>query len=143
MQRLLLALLVSRFCIAQDLSDVEQKALSEALSEAGSSPIELVRPLETHLAKFADTPKRAELERLLAKGAIETKDNRRIILYGERVLAHDQDDLQILDRVARALLAGDGKDTSERALKYSQRYERLVVEMAKQQQPGSGAGKGQ
>jgi len=143
MKRLLLALLVSRFCFAQDLSEAEQKALSEALSEAGSSPIELVRALETHLAKFPDTPKRAELERLLAKGAIETKDNRRIILYGERVLAHDQDDLQILDRVARALLAGDGKDTSERALKYSQRYERLVIEMGKQQPPGSGAGKGQ
>src|SRR5437899_9411629 len=90
MKRLLLALLVSRFCIAQDLSEAEQKALSEALSEAGSSPIELVRALETHLAKFPDTPKRAELERLLAKGAIETKDNRRVILYG----AHGQQALR-------------------------------------------------
>src|SRR6266853_1972461 len=143
MKRLLLALLVCRFCFAQDLPEAEQKALSEALSEAGSSPIELVRALEAHLTKFPDTPKRAELERLLAKGAIETKDDRRLILYGERVLAHDQDDLQVLDRVARALLASDAKDTSERALKYSQRYEQLVIEMSKQPPPGTRVGQGQ
>src|SRR2546428_2621981 len=128
MKGLCRALLVSRCYCAQHAPEADKKGLSEALGAAASSPIELVRALETHLAKFPDTPKRAELERLLAKGAIETKDNRRIILYGERVLAHDQDDLQILDRVARALLAGDARDTSERALKYSQRYERLVIE---------------
>jgi len=143
MKRLVLALLVTRFCFPQDLSEVEQKALSQALGEAGSSPIELVRALEAHLTKFPDTPKRAELERLLAKGAIETKDDRRLILYGERVLAHDQDDLQVLDRVARALLASDAKDTSERALKYSQRYEQLVIEMSKQPPPGTRVGRGQ
>ena len=68
---------------------------------------------------------------MLAKAAIENKDDRRIILYGERVLAREQDDLQLLDRVARALLASDAKETSERALKYAQRYEQLVAEMRK------------
>jgi hypothetical protein len=37
--------------------------------------------------------------------------------------------LQILKRVTRALLAGDGKDTSERALKYARRFEELVTGM--------------
>jgi thiol-disulfide isomerase/thioredoxin len=132
MKRLLLvALAACRFCLPQDLPEAEQRALSQTLSEAGSSPIEMVRALETHLAKFPQTTKRAELERVLAKAAIENKDDRRIILYGERVLAREQDDLQLLDRVTRALLASDAKETAERALKYAQRYEQLVVEMRK------------
>ena len=60
---------------------------------------------------------------------METRDDRRIVLYGERVLAREQDDMQILERVTRALLSSDGKDTSERALKYSRRYQQLVAEM--------------
>ena len=131
MKRLLLLVLACRFCFAQDLPEAEQRALSQTLGEAGSSPIEMVRALEAHLAKFPQTTKRAELERVLAKAAIENRDDRRIILYGERVLAREQDDLQLLDRVTRALLATDAKETSERALKYARRYEELVVEMRK------------
>ena len=131
MKRLLLLVLACRFCFSQDLTEAEQRALSQTLGEAASSPIEMVRALEAHLVKFAQSPKRAELERVLANAAIENKDDRRIILYGERVLAREQDDLQLLDRVARALLATDAKETSERALKYARHYEELVVEMRK------------
>jgi thiol-disulfide isomerase/thioredoxin len=144
MKRLLLVLLFCRFCFPQELSEAEQKALSQGLGEAGSSPIEMIRAMESHLARFPQSPKRAEIERLLAKGAIETRDDRRMILYGERVLAREQDDLQILDRVARALLSSDAKDTSERALKYAQRYEQLVNEMrAKPVEPRRGQGQWQ
>jgi thiol-disulfide isomerase/thioredoxin len=132
MKRLLLLVSVCRLCLPQELPEAEQRALSQTLGEAGSSPIEMVRVLEAHLAKFPQTTKRAELERVLAKAAIENKDDRRIILYGERVLAREQDDLQLLDRVTRALLSSDAKETSERALKYAQRYEELVEEMRKQ-----------
>jgi len=48
------------------------------------------------------------------------------------VLAHEPDDLQILDRVARALLAAESKDNSERALKYARHYEELVRKMQKE-----------
>jgi len=132
MKRLLLVLLVCRFGFSQNLSEAEQKALSQGLGEAGSSPIEMIRAMEAHLSKFPESPKRDEIERLLAKGAMETRDDRRIILYGERVLAREQDDVQMLDRVSRALLSSDAKESSERALKYAQRYEQLVNEMRKQ-----------
>jgi thiol-disulfide isomerase/thioredoxin len=144
MKRLLLVFFFCRFCFPQELSEAEQKALSQGLGEAGSSPIEMIRAMESHLARFPQSPKRAEIERLLAKGAIETRDDRRMILYGERVLAREKDDLQILDRVARALLSSDAKGTSERALKYAQRYEQLVNEMrAKPVEPRRGQGQWQ
>ena len=114
----------------------EEQQLSTALAEAGSSPIEFTRVLERHLEKFPNTLRRAELERALVKAAIETKDDRRIILYGERVLARDADDIQVIDRVTRALLSTDDKDTSERALKYARHYQDLISKLRLQPTPG-------
>lgn len=114
----------------------EERELSMALAEAGSSPIEFIRALEKHLAQHPDSPRRPEMERALVKAAIENKDERRIILYGERVLARESEDLQVLDRVTRALLSSEARDPAERALKYARRYEELVGEMRKQSPPG-------
>lgn len=114
----------------------EDQELSNAVAEVGNSPIEFVRVLEKHLAKYPDTKRKPELERALVKAAIESKDDRRIILYGERVLARESDDLQILDRVTRALLVSDARDTSERALKYAKRYSELITGMRKEPPAG-------
>src|SRR5579862_5771143 len=126
-----IALLIGGVCYAQQLSPAEQSALTKELGEAGSSPVELIRAIENHLAKFPMSPKRAELERVLVRGAMETKDDARLILYGERVLEREQDDPATLERVARALLAADDKENAERALKYARRYEQLVADLGK------------
>src|SRR5437868_3497825 len=76
---------------AREMSEAEQKDLRNSLSEAGSSPIEFMRALERHLAKYPMTPQREELENALVKAAIEAKDNRATLLYGERVLARNMD----------------------------------------------------
>src|ERR1700704_3525412 len=112
-------------------SPQEQEDLETALSEAGSSPIEYLRALEKHLEKYPDSPRKAELERAAVRASMEANDDKRIITHGERVLAQQPDDLQILERVSRALLAGESKDASERALKYSRHYEELVRKMQK------------
>jgi thiol-disulfide isomerase/thioredoxin len=114
----------------------EDQELSKGLAEAGSSPVEFIRVLERHLEKYPKTQRRAELERALVKAAIETKDEKRIVLYGERVLERDTDDIQVLDRVARALLSSDAKDTSERALKYARHYQELIGKLRLQNPPG-------
>ena len=113
----------------------EDQALSNALSEAGSSPIEFIRVLERHLERFPETPRRAEVERALVKAAMETKDDRRIILYGERVMCRDASDIQVVDRVTRALLATDAKETSERALIYARQYQSLLGKLRGQAAP--------
>ena len=132
------ALLLACGCLAlaQDLTEAEQRSLSEALAEAGSSPVEFVRALENHLARYPASPKRAEIERALVKAAIESKDERRIVLYGERLLGREQDDMQVLERVARALLSGEDKAQAERALKYAQRYGELISRLRTEDVPG-------
>jgi len=107
-------------------SAAEEKDLSRALGEAGSSQIDFVRALENHLAKYPDSAKKAEIERTLVRAAIEMKDDRRLILYAERMLDREPGDPPTLERVTRALLAADSKENSERALGYAKRYEQQV-----------------
>ena len=119
-------------------SETEDKALNAALADAGASPADFLRALENHLAKYPQTQKRAELERALVRSAIEAKDDRRILLYGERVLDREAGDPQILDKVTRLLLAGDGRDAAERALRYAKRYAGQVTGLRTSNQPPPG-----
>jgi len=116
------------FVLAPPLSCAapEEEDLRRALAEAGSSSIEFIRALERHLEKYPKTERRTELERALVKAAIETRDSRRTILYGEQVLASGGDDAEILERVARALLQSDDPGAASRALGYAQRMEKAV-----------------
>ncbi len=136
--KVLLFFLLACFPLAaqEGASDVEEQELSHALAEAGNSPVDFIRAIEKHLEKHPDTRRRAELERALVKAAMEVKDNPRIVRYGERVLARENDDVQVLDRVTRALLATDAPETSERALKYARRLTEVVTAMRKEDPPG-------
>ena len=107
----------------------ESEDLENALSEAGSSPFEYLRAIEKHLAKYPDSPRRAELERAAVRAAMEANDDARIVEYGERVLARQTDDLQILDRVTRSLLVSDSPENARRALAHAVRYEEVLRQM--------------
>jgi thiol-disulfide isomerase/thioredoxin len=131
-----LLLLSSLVSAQQPAADAEQKDLSRALGEVGTSQVDFVQALEGHLAKYPQSSKKPEIERALVKAAMELKDDRRLILYGERVLEREPGDPQLLDRVARALLSSDSKETSERALKYAKRYEEQVVNLRDHAPPG-------
>jgi len=122
------------------ISPREQADLENALSEAGSSPIEYLRAVEKHLQKYPDSPRKEELERAAVRAAAEANDGPRIILYGERVLARQPDDLQILEFVTRSLLAAESKENAERALKYAFHYEELIRQMQKTGGRGSSSG---
>ncbi len=109
-----------------EMSPAEQSSLTQALGEAGNSQVDFMRALENHLAKYPHSPKRAELERALVKSAIDLKDNSRVILYGEKVLEREPDDLQVLEQVTVALMQTGGQARLERALKYAEHFEAVV-----------------
>ncbi|HEV8145377.1 MAG TPA: thioredoxin-like domain-containing protein [Bryobacteraceae bacterium] len=111
-----------------------QQELTQALTEANASPMEAIRALEAYLKKYPDAPARAEIERMLVKAAIDTKDDRRTALYGELVLATAPDDVVLLDRVARAELALGGSENAAKALEHAKVFEAIIVQLG----PGSG-----
>jgi thiol-disulfide isomerase/thioredoxin len=139
--RILCVLCVSSVLAAQR---PEERELGLALAEAGSSAVDFIRAAEAHLAKYPKSPRRAELESALAHAAIDTKDDRRVLLYGERVLERDKDDLELLERVAQALLASEAADPARgaRALEYARRLETSLRAAGKTPPPSSaGVGK--
>ena len=128
--RLLLAACLPLLAARPEAPQDETEHLRQAVGEAGSSPVEFIRGLEAHLAKFPQTARREELERALLKAAMEARDNPRIVRYGEAALEKDPGDIQVLERVTRALLDSDAKAPAEKALTYAARLEKRVREAA-------------
>jgi thiol-disulfide isomerase/thioredoxin len=115
-----------------EVSPQEKADLERALGEAGASPLEFLRALEKHLAQYPDSPRRVDLERSAANAAIAANDDSLIVTWGERVLARQPADLQILARVTHSLLAVESKDNAERAIRYAHRAEELIPHMTQE-----------
>jgi thiol-disulfide isomerase/thioredoxin len=137
---LAIALAVPLLMLAQDMSQLEQESLQRALGEAGNSPVDFMRAIEQHLKSFPNTVRRAELERAVVKTAIDLNDDRRIIQFGESVLQREPDNLQVLERVATALLHNGDKASAERALEHARHDAQVIQNMYKDDKftPGSG-----
>ncbi|HYV63748.1 MAG TPA: TlpA disulfide reductase family protein [Bryobacteraceae bacterium] len=126
-------LFVARFaCIAlaqqAEPSIAEQQDLMRALNE-GTSPVDLIRGLEAHLNKYPHTTQRADVERALAKAAVESNDVPRIAKYGESAAATSPEDYLLLDRLAYAFLTLGGPENAAKAYKYARAFEDLVDKM--------------
>jgi thiol-disulfide isomerase/thioredoxin len=106
----------------------EQQDLMRALGE-GTSPVDLIRALEAHLAKYPNTAQRADLERSLANAAVESNDVPRIAKYGESAVASSADNFLLLDRLAYAFLILGGEENAAKAYKYARSFEDLVDKM--------------
>jgi len=140
MKRLLLLLAVALSLAAQPTPkpDEEEEALRAALADSSSSTLDLLNALEAHLKKYPNTKRRAEFDRALLRAAMDLRDDRRIILYGDRVLLQDTSDPQFLDRVTRALLATNEPGPASRALHYAKALEAMLLPML-EQKPGRDA----
>ena len=111
---------------APGLSEEEQTHLRQVLSEAGNSPVEFIRALEAHLKKYPKTPRKSDIEKALTKSAIESRDSRRIVEYGEKILATEQGDPMLLEQVAQALVIQGNKADAQRAAGYAGRLVQLL-----------------
>jgi thiol-disulfide isomerase/thioredoxin len=114
---------------AQPPSDAEQQDLMKAVTEAANSTVDMIRVLEAYLKKYPESVQRLEIDRTLAKAAVDTHDDARIVEYGERVLAATPDDVLMLDRVSQSLVILAGEDNARKALKYARSLEDLISAM--------------
>jgi len=112
-----------------EISVAEQQDLMRALSDGNTSPPDMIRALEAHLARYPNTPQRPEVERALAKAAVDSNDLPRIAKYGESIAATSFSDFLLLDRLAYSFLMLGGKDNAAKAYKYARAFEELVAAM--------------
>lgn len=110
----------------------EEDELRQSMGEAGSSPLEVIRALERHLAKFPESKNRQEIERALVRASIDARDNTRILKYGEPYLKQDPNDLLVLERISRILTTREDKASNERGLAYSITFEKGMRDLEKQ-----------
>ncbi len=132
------ALRASALCAALTLSCVAVRAqnapapnsaddeLRKALTDSANSPQGLIRELEAYLAKYPSTPQRPDIEKILLREAIDTKDVERIARYGESVLAREPDNPMTLENTIVAELKPGAQANAEKALAHAQEFERLV-----------------
>jgi thiol-disulfide isomerase/thioredoxin len=137
--RAALVLLAAALCAAQ-VPEAEQNELRRELAEAGSSQTDFARAIERHLQKYPETKQRAELERALVRAAGELRDNRRLLLYGQRVLEREPENIELLEKVSRLLLADENKEHNARALQYARQLESTLGGLAKPAAGTRGAG---
>jgi thiol-disulfide isomerase/thioredoxin len=136
--KFLAVIFISSLALAQETKkadpqkDQEQKELNAALADAGGSGVDFIRALENHLKKYPNSAQKVAIERAIVKAAIEAKDDKRIIEYGERVVAIDPVDIQVLDRLLRALLLSDDRETSAKALLYAVKYQHEIDKIGAQ-----------
>jgi thiol-disulfide isomerase/thioredoxin len=111
-------------------SEAEQQDLMKAVSEGANSSLDMIRAMEAYLVKYPNSVQRLEIYRTLARGALELRDDPRIVKYGVPVLEASPNDPLLLDRVTRSLLVMGGADHAQQALKFSRAYEDLLDGMA-------------
>ena len=110
----------------------EQNELNQVVSEAGNSPIDVIRGLERFLQKHPETTQRKAIENSLAHAAVDSNDSDRIVLYGEKLLETPPDDINLIDRVMRELVLKGDAVSAKKALIYVPRYEAGLEKIAAQ-----------
>jgi thiol-disulfide isomerase/thioredoxin len=114
---------------AQKAQEAERAELIKALNEAATSPLDMVRVLEAHLAKYPNSAQRREIETAIARASIDLKDDARIARYGQLALQSAPDDVLLLDRVSGALLNLGGKENAQKAIRYAGTLHDLIEGM--------------
>ena len=120
---------------------VEQRDLQRALSEAGNSPVEVARAIEHHLERYPNSPQKSDLERALFKTSVELNDDRRVLLYGEQVLARDPDNRPYLQALTAAQLRTGERVSAERALVHARHLEEVIRNTYKDDKFVAGGGR--
>ena len=126
---ILMAQTVTTLNLAPGTLTPEQTELNQVIAEANGSPVDIIRVLEAHLRKYPDTQRRTEIYGTIYKYSVDLNDQRRVILYGGKMLdGSPPEEIEILDRVLHALLATNDTEAAKQALIYARRYEAGVKE---------------
>jgi thiol-disulfide isomerase/thioredoxin len=105
-----------------------EQELANLVSESGRSPVDMVRELERYLLRYPDSKHKSEITRAIFAGARELDDERRVAIYGERLLEKDPNEIAVLGPTARALNSSGDPESAGRALVYGQRLEKHARE---------------
>jgi thiol-disulfide isomerase/thioredoxin len=93
--------------------------LRRAIQSSGGSETQLVTILEEFLKKYPMTGRRAEIEGEIYKLAVKLRDRNRAIVYGEKLVTSDEDNIEALTSLVTMLRERRGEGDLPKALQYA------------------------
>jgi thiol-disulfide isomerase/thioredoxin len=109
--------------------------LRRAIESSGGSETQIVANLEGYLKKYPDSERRGEIERELYKLSIKLRDRNRAIIYAEKLVAGDEDNIDALTSLITMLRERKADSDLTKALAHADalvnRFERIITTSAK------------
>jgi len=113
-------------------SDTE---LRRAIESSGGSETQIVANLEEYLKKFPKSEHRNEIENEIYKTSVKLRDRNRAIVYGEKLLASNDSNIDVLTGLITTLRERKAEGDLQKALGYAdqlvKQFEGLLAAAAK------------
>jgi thiol-disulfide isomerase/thioredoxin len=93
--------------------------LRRAIQSSGGSETQLVTILEEFLKKYPMNGRRAEIEGEIYKLAVKLRDRNRAIVYGEKLVTSNEDNIEALTSLVTMLRERRGEGDLPKALQYA------------------------
>jgi thiol-disulfide isomerase/thioredoxin len=104
--------------------------LRRAVESSGGSESQIVANLEGYLKKYPDSEHQDEIAREIYKLSVKLRDRNRAIVYAEKLVKSDEDNIEALTTLITMLRERKAETDSTRALVYAdeliKRFERII-----------------
>jgi thiol-disulfide isomerase/thioredoxin len=104
--------------------------LRRAIESSGGSETQIVANLEGYLKKYPDSEHQDEIVREIYKLSVKLRDRNRAIVYAEKLVKSDEDNIEALTTLITMLRERKAETDSTRALVYAdeliKRFERII-----------------
>ncbi|HEY8462158.1 MAG TPA: redoxin family protein, partial [Blastocatellia bacterium] len=101
-----------------------------AIESSGGSETQIIENLEGYLKKYPDSARQAEIEKEIYKLSVKLRDRNRAIIYAEKIVAGDEDNIDALTNLIVMLRERRAEGDLTKALAYAdelvKRFERIV-----------------
>ncbi|MBO0862007.1 MAG: redoxin family protein [Chloracidobacterium sp.] len=116
---------------AKDAPKDSEDDLRRAIESSGGSEAQIIVNLENYLKKYPNSERQGEIATELYKLSMKTRDRDRAIIYAEKLVSDDQNNIEALTNLITMLRDRKANSDSTKALAYAdelvKRFERIVA----------------
>jgi thiol-disulfide isomerase/thioredoxin len=109
--------------------------LRRAIESSGGSETQIVASLEGYLKKYPKSERREDIEKELYKLSMKLRDRNRAIIYAEKLVAGDEDNIEALTNLITMLRDRKAEADLTKAMAYAdalvKRFERIITDSPK------------
>ncbi len=120
---------------AKDSPKDSEDELRRAIESSGGSETQIVANLEGYLKKYPNSERREDIEKELYKLSMKLRDRNRAIIYAEKLVAGDEDNIDALTNLITMLRERKSEADLTKALAYAdalvKRFERIITDSPK------------